>query len=438
MMQLGTQTIGPTGHLMIGGCDALELAATYGTPLYVLDEAQVRANCRAYRDALAASAPQARVMYASKALMTAAVARLVASEGLGVDVASAGELATALAAGLPGEDLLLHGNFKSPAELRLALEHRVGLVVVDSLVELDAWQAEAAALDARVPVLLRCNPNVKPQTHTKISVGQLDSKFGLSISAGDALAAVRRALELDRLDLRGIHCHIGSQVLGWQAFAAAAQELADFLQVAQAATGWTADTVNLGGGLGIRYLPAHEPPAVAEFVGQVVGGLLGRLASHGLPTPRVLLEPGRSIVGEAGTTLYTIGPVKAIPGVRTYVSVDGGLSDNPRPEMYGAEYTVFIANRPAAPADCQVTVAGKHCETDTLFRDVRLADPQPGDLLAVQSTGAYNYAMASNYNRLPRPAMVLVADGQAELIVRRETTEDLLRCDVIPSRLRVG
>ncbi len=435
MMQLGTQAVGANGHLTIGGCDAIELARTYGTPLYVLDEAHLRANCRAYREALAQHAARPQVMYAGKALLTKAVARIVAAEGLGVDVASGGELTTALRAGVEPQMMLLHGNFKSPAEMRLALESGIGRVVVDSLPELAQWQQIATELGARVPVLLRINPNVKPKTHTKIAVGQIDSKFGLSIQAGQAEEALRAALALDRLDVRGVHYHIGSQVLGWQGFAAAAEQVADFVGQAKAACGWVADEVNLGGGLGIRYLPEHEPPSIAEFVGRVVTALIERFQAHDLPEPRVLLEPGRSIVGEAGTTLYTIGVVKNIPDVRTYVSVDGGLSDNPRPELYEAEYHVFIAGRAATAPETVVTVAGKHCETDTLFRDVVLAKPQPGDILAVQSTGAYNYAMASNYNRLPRPAMVLVNEGRAEVIVRRETWDDLLACDLMPERL---
>ncbi len=435
MMPLGTQRINAAGRLEIGGCEAVDLAHRFGTPLYVLDEALVRRNCAAYRDALAAVAPNSQVMYASKALLCSAVARLVASEGLGVDVASGGELHTALQAGLNGRQLLLHGNYNSPVEMREALAAGVGRLVVDSLDELPAWSSMAAELGVTAPLLIRVNPNVKPQTNTKISTGQIDSKFGLSIQAGRALEAVQQALALPHLELLGVHCHIGSQVLGWQAFAAAASEMGDFLLAAEQATGWTAQQVNLGGGLGIRYLAEHEPPSIPEFVNQVVPPLLAKLAEHGLPTPQVLLEPGRSIVGEAGVTLYTVGPVKTIPDIRTYVSVDGGLSDNPRPEMYGSEYEVFLANRPGDAADTVVTVAGKHCETDTLFRDVRLPLPRTGDLLAVQSTGAYNYAMASNYNRLPRPAMVLVHEGRADVIVRRETYHDLLRCDLMPMRL---
>jgi len=435
MMPLGTQQINAAGRLSIGGCDAVELAHQFGTPLYVLDEALVRRNCAEYRDALAAVAPSSQVMFASKALLCSAVARLVASEGLGVDVASGGELHTALKAGLDGSQLLLHGNYNSPDEMRQALQAGVGRLVVDSLDELPAWSTMAGELGLRAPILIRVNPNVKPKTNTKISTGQIDSKFGLSIQSGFALDAVKQSLALPHLELLGVHCHIGSQVLGWQAFAAAAGEIGDFLLAAKEATGWTAQQVNLGGGLGIRYLAEHEPPSITEFVNQVVPPLLAKLDEHGLPSPQVLLEPGRSIVGEAGVTLYTVGPVKTIPEVRTYVSVDGGLSDNPRPEMYGAEYEVFLANRPGAEADTVVTVAGKHCETDTLFRDVKLPLPQTGDILVVQSTGAYNYAMASNYNRLPRPAMVLVNDGRADLIVRRETYDDLLRCDLMPVRL---
>ena len=438
MMQLGTQSVGPDGHLTIGGCDVTELAATYGTPLYVLDEAHLRACARAYRDALAAHCKRSKAYYASKALSTTAVAAIVASEGLGLDVASGGELLTALAGGAPAADLMLHGNFKSPDEMRLALAKGVGRICVDNIDEIRAWQALAEEMDVRPRILLRANPNVKPKTHTSIQTGQLDSKFGLSILSGAAMAAVDVALSCDRLELAGLHCHIGSQVLGWQAFAQAAGEVADFLAAIRDKHGVVLDEIDLGGGLGIRYLPEHQPPSIAEFVGHVVEALLAGLAKHGLPEPLVMMEPGRSLVGEAGTTIYTVGPVKVIPEVRTYVSVDGGLSDNPRPEMYGAEYNVFIANRAADTPDTTVTVSGKHCETDTLFRDVMLAAPRSGDLLAVQSTGAYNYAMASNYNRLPRPAMVTVADGQAELVVRRETAEDLLSCDLLPTRLQAG
>lgn len=435
MMQLGTQRVGADGHLIIGGCDAVDLAETYSTPLYVLDEACFRANCRAYREALATCCERSQAYYAGKAMLCVAVARLAASEGLGLDVASGGELATALQADLDPELITLHGNFKSDDEMRFAHEVRVGRVVVDHLGELGQWAA-LAQLDGRpAPVQIRVNPDVKPQTHTAVQVGQHDSKFGLGIGDGQALEALRRAHAHPHLKLHGVHFHIGSQVLGWQAFAAAARQLAGLLRAARDELGVTLDEVNLGGGLGIRYLPEHAPPSIATFVREVTGALFAETDAAGLPRPRVLLEPGRSIVGEAGVTLYRVGPIKQVSGIRTYVSVDGGLSDNPRPEMYGAEYHGFIANRAAAPAETVVTVSGKHCETDALFRDMALAAPQTGDLLAVQSTGAYNYSMASNYNRFPKPAVVLVNDGQAELIVRRETWEEQLRCDKLPARL---
>lgn len=433
MMRLGTQRVNHAGHLEIGGCDAVELAEQFGTPLYVVDEQCFRDNCRAWRAALAAVADSGELLYAGKALLTVAVARLVADEGLGLDVASGGELAVALQAGIDPARIVFHGNYKSAAEIAFAHDAGVGRVVVDSLDELDQW----AALGGRpTPVLVRVNPNVKPKTHTAVQVGQIDSKFGLSIGSGQALAACWRATELDGVEFLGLHMHIGSQVLGWQAFAAAAVQLADLMAAIREATAVDCRQVNLGGGLGIRYLPEHDPPPPAEFCREVVGAFDARRSELGLPAPRLLIEPGRSIAGEAGLTLYRVGPIKEIPGVRTYLSVDGGLSDNPRPEMYGAEYHCFIADRADAEPNRTVTVAGKHCETDTLFRDVALADPRPGDLLAVQSTGAYCHSMASNYNRLCRPAMVLVADGRAELIVRRETYDDLLRCELLPERLR--
>lgn len=435
MMLLGTQSVNAAGHLQVGGCDALELAAEFGTPLYVLDEAHLRATAQAYRRALAAHCRHSRVYYASKALTTTAVIAMMVEEGLAFDVASAGELQTALAGGADPADLLLHGNYKSSAEMRLALTSGVGRICVDSLSELAAWDALAGELGVRAGIYLRVNPNVQGDTHASISTGQIDSKFGLSIQSGAAEAAVAQALRARHLDLVGLHCHIGSQILEAQPFADAAAELADFAADLRTRHGLTLRELDLGGGLGIRYLPSHQPPSIAEFVGQVVETLRARLAEHDYPIPTLCLEPGRSLVGEAGLTLYTIGPVKPIPGVRTYVSVDGGLSDNPRPAMYQSPYHVFLADRPTAEADGIYTVAGKHCETDTLFPDVPLAAPAEGGILAVQSTGAYNYAMASNYNRLPRPAMVTVRDGQAEVIVSRESVEDTLRSDRLPARL---
>lgn len=431
----GTQAVNERGHLSIGGCDAVELAMVYGTPLYVVDEALVRANCRAYAGAFARRYPRAHVAYAGKAFLCAAMARLVDDEGLHLDVASGGEVATARAAGFPMQKVALHGNFKSNEELRLALELRVGRIVVDSDYELDQLARLTAELGAHAHILLRTAPGVDPHTHQKISTGQADTKFGLNVANGAALAAVRRAMAMPSVTLRGIHAHVGSQLLDTEAHETAADVLCQFLAEARDAAGFVAEELILGGGLGIRYGPSDRPPSIDHFVETLVAAVERGIAQYGIAAPELGVEPGRSIVGEAGVTLYTVGPVKTVPiqeepGQRTYVAVDGGLSDNPRPLMYDARYPALIADRASQPARSVVRVSGKHCETDTLVPEVALADPRPGDVLAVLDTGAYNYAMASNYNRFPRPAVVAVCDGQARLWVRRETLDDVLRCDV--------
>lgn len=431
----GTQEVNERGRLSIGGCDAVDLAQVYGTPLYVVDEALVRSNCRAFTSAFARTYPRAHVAFAGKALLCTAMARLIDDEGLHLDVASGGELATARAASFPMERVALHGNFKSDAELRLALGLGVGRIVVDSDFELDQLERLTEELDTQAHILLRTAPGVDPHTHQKISTGQADTKFGLNVANGAALAAVRRAMAMPRVTLHGVHAHVGSQLLDTEAHEAAADVLCQFLAEARGAAGFMARELILGGGLGIRYGSTDSPPTIESFVDAVVAAVERGIERYGIAEPELGVEPGRSIVGEAGATLYTVGPVKIVPiqeepGHRMYVAVDGGLSDNPRPLMYDAQYPALVANRADRPATTTVRVSGKHCETDTLLPEVVLADPRPGDILAVLDTGAYNYAMASNYNRFPKPAVVAVADGQARLWVRRETLDDVLRCDV--------
>ncbi|NCP31759.1 MAG: diaminopimelate decarboxylase [Armatimonadetes bacterium CG_4_10_14_3_um_filter_66_18] len=436
MFLLGTQRVNEEAHLEIGGCDCVELAQTHGTPLYVVDEAELRKRCREYRSSFEQRYPDVHVAFAGKALLTMALCRLVEQEGLGLDVASGGELHTALQAGFPPARTHLHGNYKADDEIRLALTSGVSRIIVDSDPELDQINRLAAEMGKVADIAIRVSPGIKPKTHTNIQTGQVDSKFGLGIETGQAMPAIKRTSTLASLNLVGVHCHIGSQLFGLDSYARAIEMMVSFLKAVRDETGLELAELNLGGGLGIKYVEADEPPLVAEFAQVVTDALKEECAKVGLGLPRLVLEPGRSIVGEAGTTLYTAGVIKEVPQVRTYVSVDGGLSDNPRPALYEAEYGVICANRAGEPATEVVTVVGKHCETDTLFRNVLLPPLQPGDILAVQSTGAYNYAMASNYNRFPRPAMVLVNEGCAEVIVRRETYEDLLRCDLIPARLR--
>ncbi len=434
-MLLPNQSVNSNGHLVVGGCDTVALAREYDTPLYVLDEQMVRHNCQQYRQAFAQRLPRSEIAYASKALMTKALCRIMQQEQMALDVASEGELYTALQAGFPAARIKLHGNYKKPALLQMAIENGVGRIVADSLPELALISEVAGELGKQGHILIRITPGIKADTHERIRAGQEDSKFGLGLAGGAAMTATRLALELPNIELHGFHCHIGSQLLHTNGFVRTAAVVMDFISQAGAETGYVAEQFDIGGGLGIRYQEDDVPPTIDHLAEEVCTALKAAADQHNVPLPELILEPGRSIVGEAGVTLYTIGVVKEIPGVRTYVSVDGGLSDNPRPLLYDAEYEAMIANRANQPPDRIVRVAGAHCETDTLFPESNLADPQPGDILAVQSTGAYTYAMASNYNRFTKPAMVLVNDGNAELIVTREGLEDLVRHDVIPQRL---
>ncbi|HTE19611.1 MAG TPA: diaminopimelate decarboxylase [Armatimonadota bacterium] len=436
MMLLGTQRVNGRGCLEVGGVDVTDLAAQFGTPLYVMDEAAVREKARDYLAAFRARYPRVEVSFAGKAFLCTGICKLIEQEGLRLDVASAGELHTALRGGFPADRISLHGNNKSVDELQMALDARVGHIVIDNFYEIDQLGELTSALKEPQPVLIRVAPGIDPRTHRRISTGQVDTKFGFDIASGAAMTAISRVREMPNLELLGIHCHVGSQLHDTECHESSVGIMVDLLAQVKREFGVEFEELNIGGGLGIRYLEEHRPPTLDEFADAVTGVLKRKLDEAGLAYPTLLQEPGRYLVGEAGVTLYTIGSIKQIPGVRTYVAVDGGLSDNPRPALYEAKYSAIVANKAdREPAD-NVTVAGKHCETDILFPDMKLADPQPGDLLAVQSTGAYNFVMASNYNRFRRPAVVLVNEGQADLLVRRETLDDLLAQDVIPERLR--
>ena len=441
MLLLGTQRVNELGHLEVGGCDTVDLAQKFGTPLYVLDEADFRGKMRAYRNAFEQRYPRNEIAYASKALLCMAVARLVAEEGFHMDVASAGELYTAVKSGFPGDRLVLHGNNKSQLEVSMALEMGVGRVVVDNLNELNMLEAEAAAKGTVAPILLRVTPGIDPHTHKFISTGQEDTKFGLNITTGAAMEGIKKALEFEHIKLIGVHCHVGSQLLDTEAHEGAIDRMIGFMDDVRTETGVVLDELNIGGGLGIRYLEEHNPPSIEDYAEVICNTLKAALDSHNFPYPKLLQEPGRSIIGEAGLTLYTIGAIKEVPiveepGVKIYATTNGGLSDNPRPQLYDAVYTPLLANRMNEPHDQQITIAGKHCETDTLITNTLLPKPNTGDILAVLSTGAYNFAMASNYNRFRRPAMVLVVDGHADIIVERQNLDDLLWQDRIPERLK--
>jgi diaminopimelate decarboxylase len=414
----------------VGGVAVADLAKRFGTPLYVLDRHELLGRMRAYREALG---PQVAVVYAAKALCVTGVLQLAAREGLWIDVASGGELATALRAQVPAERIVFHGNNKSPHELRTAADVGVGRLVADSFAELERIAELGRSRGRDLPVVVRVTPGVEAHTHEFIATGQDDSKFGFTLSAGLAHQAVERALALDGVALRGVHAHVGSQVLTLAAFERSAELLIGLLADVRDRTGVTLPELNLGGGLGIPHLPGEEEVPLERYAATIRRAVDAACAAADLPVPALAVEPGRSIAGPAGLTLYTVGTVKHVPGVRTYVSVDGGMSDNPRPALYGARYSFAAAGEGNGAPLRTVSVVGKHCESgDVLGRDVELpADLAEGALLAVATTGAYNHAMASNYNRLPRPAMVLVGDGDARLLVRRETLDDVLARDLV-------
>lgn len=434
MHLFGTARRNGAGRLEVGGCDVTTLAARFGTPLYIMDEALIRSNCRAYRDALQQHYDaDGRILYASKAFLCQAMASLAAAEGLGLDAVSAGEIHTMVEAGVPPERIYFHGNNKSDAELEFALRHRVGRFVADSRDDLLRTSAAAVRLGCEAAVLLRITPGVNTDTHAYIRTGQLDSKFGVPLP--EVRTVVEEALKLPGLRLVGLHFHLGSQLQSVQPYRQAIALVFDAAAALRQELGWQLAELNVGGGLGVRYTAKDNPPSIAEFVQAVADAVRRGAAEAGLPLPALRLEPGRSIVAEAGTTLYTVGNIKEIPGVRTYVAVDGGMYENPRPALYQADHQAVLANRPGSAERVPVAIVGKCCETgDVLIPHIELPRLQSGDLLAVLTTGAYNYAMASNYNRLPRPAVVFVLDGQADVVVERETYADLVRHDRLPAR----
>jgi diaminopimelate decarboxylase len=407
------------GHLEIGGCDVVELVGRLGTPAYLYAEDDMRTRAREFVRAFERRTESFEVIYASKSLPATAAYRVMCEEGLSVDVASGGELRMALAAGFDPDRVHMHGNNKTEAELRYAFESGVGHVILDSFDEIELADR---LLERPQRVLIRLTPGIKPSTHDYVQTGQLDSKFGFGLADGLAERAVERVRESRHLELVGLHAHIGSQIFELEPYIKAIEVIASFCD----AVGLEPELLNVGGGLGIAYLETDEPPSIDEYVDVKVQGVR-RLFD---PAPRILIEPGRSLVGNAGVTAYRIGTVKEIPGVRTYVAVDGGMSDNLRPMLYGARYEAVIANRAADAPDTLVTIAGMHCESgDVLIRDTEVASPRVGDVLVTPATGAYGYAMASNYNGVPRPPVVFCRDGEARVVVRRETWDDLLARD---------
>lgn len=427
----GGVTVDRAGMVTIAGHSATTLAQSYGTPLLVLNETDIRFQARRYRAALAAvDYPAWQVAYAAKAFISLALCELLQEENIGLDVVSGGELYLALAAGFPAEQIVFHGNNKSVAELTQAVEARVGCIVVDNFHELEQLAAIAAAAGQRIPVTLRVAPGVEADTHTYIQTGTEDSKFGFDLQSGQALAAARAALGVDSFDFRGFHAHIGSQVFNSEPFLETADRMMALSAAVMNATGRPVAELNLGGGLGIRYVAGDAPIAVEDFVAALAARMRAAAQALSVPLPRLVLEPGRSLIGEAGTTIYTVGSIKRVPGLPAFVAVDGGMSDNPRPALYDAQYTAILipadGNQDRPTEDCRLV--GKLCESgDVLVAACPLPTPQPGDLVVLLSTGAYTYSMASHYNLTPRPAVVLVDEQRARLIIRREQYRDLLR-----------
>lgn len=420
------------GHLTIGGCDTMELAKEYGTPLYVLDETTIRNTIRSYVNSFKKFYEgNGMPLYASKALSCKELCRIAKEENIGLDVVSGGEIYTALQAGFPMEKVHFHGNNKTEDEIRFALKSKVGKFVVDNLYELELLNKIAGEMNVKANISFRIKPGVDAHTHNFIRTGQIDSKFGFALETGEAYEAVKEALKLDNVCLKELHCHIGSQIFDIEPFVTAAEIMIDFMAKIKSELGAVISELNLGGGFGIMYTSDDEPVPYENYMDKVSVAVKAKCAEHGLSVPFIYIEPGRSVVGEAGVTLYTVGGKKEIPNVRTYVSVDGGMTDNIRYALYQSAYTVVNAGKADQTANEVVTVAGKCCESGDLVQEhTKVADVQVGDILAVLSTGAYNYSMASNYNRIPRPAIVMVKDGKSRIIVKRESYEDIVRNDI--------
>jgi len=426
-------TISQTGELTLGGIAATKLAETYQTPLYVMEEDKILSAISAYKDNFAKYYPGKSVIcYASKAFACKEMYRICNREGICVDVVSGGELATALAANFLAERAFFHGNNKTEDELVLAIKSGVGMIIVDNLTELECVDKISASLAKITKVSFRIKPGIEAHTHDYVKTGQIDSKFGLALENGEALEAVQRICSnYAHLELVGLHSHIGSQIFDAEPFMDSARVMLRFLKIVKESTGNTLKHLSLGGGIGVKYTDSDTPMPLEAAIKMVCEAVTDECTKLGLELPELSVEPGRSIVGEAGTTLYTVGSVKEIAGIRNYIAIDGGMTDNPRYALYGSKYTVLIANRTNEKKDYIATVAGRCCESgDLIGKDMEIQKPVPGDILAVLTTGAYNYTMASNYNRVPRPAVVFVKDGQSRVVVRRETYEDLYHLDV--------
>ena len=420
------------GVLNIGGCDTLELTQKYGTPLYVMDENTIRTNCRMFKKSIEDNFENGGlVLFASKALNCLEMCRIVNQEGLGIDCVSGGEIYTALKAKFPAEKIYFHGNNKTTDELIFAIDNNVGVIIVDNKYELEELNELAKERDLKVNIMFRIKPGIDAHTHNFVRTGQIDSKFGFALENGEAYEAVKLTKQMSHLNLVGLHCHIGSQIFNDAPFKEAAYVMLSFFKKLKDELSVDLECLNLGGGFAIKYLESDEHFPYELYMKEVAKIINDYCQKEGLSVPKILIEPGRSIVGAAGITLYKVGSVKEIKYIRNYVAIDGGLADNPRYALYDSDYKVLVANKADKECDYVATIAGKCCESGDLIQEnVKIPRPEKGDVLAVLSTGAYNYSMASNYNRIPRPAMVMVNDSDSRIIIKRETYQDIIKNDI--------
>lgn len=426
-------SVNSEGHLCIGGIDTTELAETYGTPAYIMDESIIRNMCRTYiKAAREYFGADALPLYASKALSCVGIYKIAAEEGMGVDCVSGGELYTARTAGFPADKIYFHGNNKTDKDIDDAIDMRVGTFVVDNCDELSALDRKACDRGIVQRILLRISPGIDPHTHKAIVTGSVDSKFGSAIETGQAMDIVKKAINCKNLHLAGLHCHIGSQIFDIEPFASAADIMVRFIADIKKECAYEIEELNLGGGLGVPYTKYDRNIDYTAAIRDIAKIVTDYCNENGIKMPRVILEPGRSLVAASGITLYTVGSVKEIPGFKNYISVDGGMPDNPRYALYQSQYTVLIANRANEPADYRATIAGRCCESgDLIGENMEIQHAKRGDILAVLTTGAYNFSMSSNYNRIPHPPIIMVKDQEARIVVRRETYEDIIRNDIL-------
>lgn len=425
-------SVNEKGHLAVSGVDTVDLAAQYGTPLYVMDEELIRSACRRFKKSIDSFYGGAGlVCYASKAFCCREMCRIMKDEGIGLDVVSGGELYTAASVDFPMENICFHGNNKTDEELALALEKKVGRIIVDNIFELERLNALAEKAGVTANIMYRIKPGIDAHTHNFVRTGQIDSKFGFALETGEAFEAVKKAIELKNINLAGLHCHIGSQIFDIDPFVHAAEVMLGFIAKIKNELGFEVKQLNLGGGFGIKYTNSDNPAPFENYMEKVSVKVKKVCEKENISLPFIIIEPGRSIAAPAGLTLYTVGGIKNIPNIRTYVSIDGGMCDNPRYALYKSEYDIEVANKAGEPKTESITLAGKCCESgDLIGENMPVQHIEVGDTVAVLATGAYNYSMSSNYNRIPKPAVVMVKDGSSRVVVKRETMEDIIRNDV--------